>query len=191
VAKLADARDLKSRDPQGSCGFDSHLRHQRTFRALVAIGGHQPRGSAFGSPSGSIPPASVRTVPRAPEHRVAPVVSTEPPAVRKELRGALGAIDPAEEDALELGFNIGQRGGPRRPTLAQQATMINSIHQCSNCGFIAAVTHPDELSLQGWRLQGEGRPGTYCADCARALRMAPPENGRPATRPMTRAAGSR
>jgi hypothetical protein len=27
VAKLADARDLKSRDPQGSCGFDSHPRH--------------------------------------------------------------------------------------------------------------------------------------------------------------------
>jgi hypothetical protein len=31
VAKLADARDLKSRDPQGSCGFDSHPRHQRNF----------------------------------------------------------------------------------------------------------------------------------------------------------------
>ena len=30
VAKLADAQDLKSWDPQGSCGFDSHLRHQVT-----------------------------------------------------------------------------------------------------------------------------------------------------------------
>lgn len=28
VAKLADARDLKSRDPEGSCGFDPHPRHQ-------------------------------------------------------------------------------------------------------------------------------------------------------------------
>jgi hypothetical protein len=29
VAKLADARDLKSRAPQGACGFDSHPRHDR------------------------------------------------------------------------------------------------------------------------------------------------------------------
>ena len=28
VAKLADARDSKSRASQGACGFDSHLRHQ-------------------------------------------------------------------------------------------------------------------------------------------------------------------
>jgi hypothetical protein len=27
VAKLADAQDLKSWDPKGSCGFDSHPRH--------------------------------------------------------------------------------------------------------------------------------------------------------------------
>src|SRR5881396_1941710 len=29
VAKLADARDSKSRGLQGPCGFDPHLRHQR------------------------------------------------------------------------------------------------------------------------------------------------------------------
>lgn len=28
VAELADARDSKSRGPQGPCGFDSHPRHQ-------------------------------------------------------------------------------------------------------------------------------------------------------------------
>ena len=29
MAKLADARDSKSREAQTSCGFDPHLRHQR------------------------------------------------------------------------------------------------------------------------------------------------------------------
>ena len=31
VAKLADAQDLKSWDPEGSCGFDSRPRHSRSF----------------------------------------------------------------------------------------------------------------------------------------------------------------
>ena len=32
VAKLADAQDLKSWDPKGSCGFDSHPRHHDPSR---------------------------------------------------------------------------------------------------------------------------------------------------------------
>ena len=31
VAELADAQDLKSWDPQGSCGFDSHPRHKALY----------------------------------------------------------------------------------------------------------------------------------------------------------------
>ena len=44
MAKLADAQDLKSWDPQGSCGFDSRPRHQlhwvfsqRGRRCLIAV----------------------------------------------------------------------------------------------------------------------------------------------------------
>ena len=40
VAKLADARDLKSRDPQGSCGFDPHPRHSRSTKLTA----HQRAG---------------------------------------------------------------------------------------------------------------------------------------------------
>ena len=29
VAKLADAQDLKSCEPKGSCGFDPHPRHHK------------------------------------------------------------------------------------------------------------------------------------------------------------------
>ena len=32
VAKLADARDSKSRGLQGPCGFDPHLRHHRSHQ---------------------------------------------------------------------------------------------------------------------------------------------------------------
>jgi hypothetical protein len=48
VAKLADARDSKSRDSQGSCGFDSHLRHQVVASvALLTLAG----GSLLGAQS--------------------------------------------------------------------------------------------------------------------------------------------
>ena len=37
VAKLADARDSKSRGLQGPCGFDPHLRHHRRRRFDGAV----------------------------------------------------------------------------------------------------------------------------------------------------------
>ena len=36
VAKLADAQDLKSWDPQGSCGFDPRPRHSNSLSRVVA-----------------------------------------------------------------------------------------------------------------------------------------------------------
>ena len=38
VAKLADARDLKSRVPNGTCGFDSRPGHQPRFDLPLAMG---------------------------------------------------------------------------------------------------------------------------------------------------------
>ena len=53
VAKLADAQDLKSWDPKGSCGFDSHLRHQNiNDLAIVASGGGA--GWVSGNRSGNL-----------------------------------------------------------------------------------------------------------------------------------------
>jgi hypothetical protein len=57
VAKLADARDLKSRDPKGSCGFDPRPRHQeltnyRGRRRIIARMGDSPTLS-LGPPADS------------------------------------------------------------------------------------------------------------------------------------------
>ena len=38
MAKLADAQDLKSWDPKGSCGFDSHPRHPPAFARFAGFG---------------------------------------------------------------------------------------------------------------------------------------------------------
>ena len=64
--------------------------------------------------------------------------------------------------------------------------MSQNIKQCCNCGFVAAVSHPDELAQNGWLLPSEGQPGTYCSDCAKKL-----PQGREGTPPMTRAPGTR
>jgi hypothetical protein len=41
------------------------------------------------------------------------------------------------------GVQYGTAGVPRKAHGG--AHQINSLHQCSNCGFMAAVTHPDAL----------------------------------------------
>ena len=49
VAKLADARDSKSREAQVSCGFDSHLRHHST-RSLPSLARGKPLDSVASLP---------------------------------------------------------------------------------------------------------------------------------------------
>ena len=46
VAKLADAQDLKSCEPQGSCGFDPHPRHFLFKELCVWSGDRRFRESA-------------------------------------------------------------------------------------------------------------------------------------------------
>ena len=62
--------------------------------------------------------------------------------------------------------------------------MSTNVKQCSICGFVAAVSHPDELAQNGWLLPAAGRQETYCSECARKLF---PE--RELTPPRTKAAG--
>ena len=62
--------------------------------------------------------------------------------------------------------------------------MSQNVKQCSACGFVAAVSHPDELAHNGWLLPAAGRPGTYCSECAKKLSS---EQGVPP--PRTRAQG--
>jgi hypothetical protein len=59
--------------------------------------------------------------------------------------------------------------------------------QCSNCGFMAFVPEPRLLGEIGWRLQSEGRPGTYCPECAKSVLS---REGNGVTPLRTRAAGA-
>jgi hypothetical protein len=65
--------------------------------------------------------------------------------------------------------------------------MSKNIFQCRSCGYVAAVSHPAELSQNGWVLEAEGKPATYCSECARKLKadadVTPPPS-------RTKAAGS-
>jgi hypothetical protein len=64
--------------------------------------------------------------------------------------------------------------------------MSQNVKQCCICGFVAAVSHPDELAQNGWLLPTAGRPGTYCSECAKNL-----SHEREARPPQARTAGSR
>jgi hypothetical protein len=45
--------------------------------------------------------------------------------------------------------------------------MSKNIYQCRSCGYLAAVSHPAELSQNGWILEADGHPATYCGECAK------------------------
>ena len=89
VAKLADARDLKSRVAKATCGFDSRPRHSPRDARHRAEGGAQAHRNGAGTVASGHDPSPIFV--RAAQHRA----EGEPQALRDDAAHVASGQDPS------------------------------------------------------------------------------------------------